>query len=151
MPGAEEMRYCVDGGVSTHFLLTAELTDTLATTVPCGAITRAESEQPPVTGSGIFIGLRTPTNCHHHPWASSWCQGHMWPGILWVLEFMDRTHHHLPTHPTRLCTRSPPLCHVQETQKISLAKSHGDQWFRMIDSQLKAGRRRRLVFSSNYQ
>lgn len=43
--------------------------------MPHGAITRAESEQPPVTGSGILISLRTPTDCHHHRQASSYPYG----------------------------------------------------------------------------
>ena len=48
-----------------------------------------------------------------------------------------RRHTRSATHPIRACLYNPPLHHGQETWK--LAKSQGDQWFQMIDSQLKAG------------
>lgn len=171
--------------------------------MPHGAITRAESEQPPVTGSGILISLRTPTDCHHHRQASSYPYGlpevaplsssslifspreqtadchqalkqvlttpcvvcYAWHQALHILAGSHRLEASLVpgTHMGRhsFCwswnlwtvltiTRPPIPCAYTALPYVMSKKhrkypwpSHGDQWFQVIDSQLKAGRRQR--------
>lgn len=57
----------------------------------------------------------------HTVWRSDWCQEHMCPGILLVLECMDYTHCHHPTIPNT-CVYTTLFCVMSKKHKNILGQ-----------------------------